>query len=148
MVIYLRWTSCQPDFCSLSGSSDKEEFGSEDIFESDGQLSGRSEPADSIRISELEAFEKLREKNWKCNQINKTAPWLFFSVIILKHLYFQPQRSRCHSLEHFTVSCPSKTFTVMREEDAMVKSFSIAEDEEEPEFQKIFVTKVKKSWDL
>ena len=67
MVIYLRWTSCQPEFCSLSGSSDKEEFGSEDIFESDGQLSGRSEPADSIRISELEAFEKLREKNWKCS---------------------------------------------------------------------------------
>jgi hypothetical protein len=62
-------TSCQPDFYSSSDSSDQEEFGfeeNEDNFESDAELSDRSEPGDSIRISELEAFEKFRENNWKC----------------------------------------------------------------------------------
>ena len=69
MATFIRWTSCQPDFCSSSDSSDQEEFAfeeKEDNFESDAELSDRNELADSIRISELEAFEKLRENNWNC----------------------------------------------------------------------------------
>ena len=49
---------------------------------------------------------------------------------------------------HFTVSCPQKTSRVEREEDAMVAHFLLEKDEEEPEFQKIFVNKVRKSWNI
>ena len=49
---------------------------------------------------------------------------------------------------HFTVSCPQKTSRVEREEDAMVAHFLLESDKEEPEFQKIFVNKVRKSWNI
>lgn len=61
---------------------------------------------------------------------------------------FQPHCSRCDSSQHFTVSCPLKTATTVRQDDAMVDSFILGSDEEEPEYQKNFVDKVRKSWNL
>ena len=62
--------------------------------------------------------------------------------------FVQPQCSRCHSTQHFTVSCPSKTSTALREDTALVMSFQISGNEEEPEYQKVFLKKVMKSWNL
>ena len=73
---------------------------------------------------------------------------IILTVDITKFLFVQPQCSRCHRPEHFTVSCPEKTSTVVRQEDAMVSHFLHDCDEEEPEFQKIFVNKVRKSWNI
>ena len=60
----------------------------------------------------------------------------------------EPQCSKCHSKDHFTVSCPKKTATAIQRDDSMVLSFLIGKEDEEPEFQKSFIDKVKKSWGI
>ena len=46
------------------------------------------------------------------------------------------------------MSCPLKTATVGRFDDALVDSFIIQDGEEMPEEQKLFVEKVTENWNI
>ena len=60
----------------------------------------------------------------------------------------QPHCTRCHSADHYTISCPLKTATVGRSDDAKVDSFLLSDKEEILEYQKLFMSKVIKGWNL
>ena len=61
---------------------------------------------------------------------------------------FQPHCIRCHSTDHYTISYPLKTAKVGRSDDAKVDSFLLREQEELPDYQKLFMAKVIKGWNL
>ena len=63
-------------------------------------------------------------------------------------MFIQPLCSRCHSSEHFTISCPEKTATVTRQDSALVSNLLIAEGEDVPAYQEAFVAKMLKNWNL
>ena len=75
-----------------------------------------------------------------------------FIVVVIMYLMcnasFQPHYTRCHSTDHYTISCPLKTATVGRSDDAKVDSFLVREQEELPDYQKLFMAKVIKGRNL
>ena len=76
---------------------------------------------------------------------------MFIVVVIMSlmcNVPFQPHCTRCHSADHYTISCPLKTATVGRSDDAKVDSFLLSAQEELPDYQKLFMAKVIKGWNL
>jgi hypothetical protein len=70
------------------------------------------------------------------------------NICLLMHNSCQPRCTRCGSVEHHTVSCPTKRgeLAVTGSDDNIFNSLVVLDGEDEPQDQKKYLRELQNSW--